>query len=364
MSGLTQLLVGVSADPLHQARQHAQDGRRVIGVVGAEVPVELIASADAMPAALPSFADANTTRADRYLEPTFAPNVRSIADQWLCGSLDFMDAVVFTRADDSAQRCYYYLCELQRRGLAAGPAPLIFDIAKIPRAASLAHTQAATRVLAAALGSDGARLRAAIAARDRRRSLLLRLDLLRRSGRPPPGSECERLLRLADVLPAERFDNELAVWLGSEFPSHGGPRVLLVGTSPPDGRLHEAVERAGGYIVGEIDDAGTDRLGPVIGESADPMATLAHHYHNLCYGPRSFCERASRLVRRAVDCRAHGVISWLIEEDEASAWQLPALTTALAAARIPLLSMTRRHWNGEDGALEEIAGFTRELAAP
>lgn len=364
MSSLTQLLTETEADPLHHARHHARSGRRVIGVVGAEVPVELILAANAMAVVLSGFAEEHTPQADRYLEPSFAPGLRSITEQWLQGRLDFMDAVVFTRGDDNAQRCYYYLCELQRRGLAGGPLPLVFDIAKIPRAASRAHSEAATRTLAADLWSDNGRLQPAIDARDRRRALLTRLDLLRRSDRPPRGSDCERLLRLADTVPPERLDHELAVWLDNEFHEHRGPRVVLAGTTPPDGRLHEAVERAGGCVVAEIDDAGSDRLGPMIGESLDPMAALADHYHSLCHGPRSFCGRAARLARRAVDYRADGVVSWLIEEDEASAWQVPLTAAALTKARIPLLSLTRRRWHGKDDALEEIEAFTRGLKTP
>lgn len=361
MSVLAQILADTSTDPLGHARRCAQSGGRVIAVVGAEVPVELVMAADAMPVTLPAFADERTPQADRYLEPAFTPRLRSITEQWLQGRLDFIEAVIFTRADDSAQRCYYYLCELQRGGQARGPVPLIFDVAKIPRPASLTHSEAATRALAQALSSDPERLQPAIAARDRRRSLLGRLELLRRSDRPPPGSVCERLLRLADAVPAERFDAALAAWLAEEFPEHRGPRVLLAGTPPPDGRLHEAVERAGGCIIGEIDDDGIDRLGPAIGTASEPLAALARHYHSLNHGPRGFRDRASDLVRRAAECAADGVISWLIEEDEASAWHVPATAAALAAARIPLLSLTRRSWDARDGALEEIVAFTREL---
>lgn len=361
MSVLSQLMIETSADPLQHARRHARSGGRVIGAVGAEIPVELIIAAGAMPVVLPGFPEELTPEADRYLEPSFTPLLRSICEQWLLGRFDFLEAVIFTRADDSAQRAYYYLCELQRCGLAGGPTPLIFDIAKIPRATSLAHSEAATRALAKALSSDGGRLHTAIAARDRRRSLLARLDLLRRSEHPPPGSECERLLRLADAVTADRIDGELATWLDGAFPRHDGPRVLLAGSTPPDGRLHEAVEQAGGCIVGEIDDGGIDRLGPVMGASSDPIAALARHYHSLASGPRGFGDRASRLLSRAAQRAADGVISWLIEEDEASAWQLPAMAAALSEARIPLLSMTRRRWDGRDGALEQIAAFTRDL---
>lgn len=361
MSALTHLMMEASADPLHHARQHALGGGRVIGLIGAEVPVELILAADAMPVVLPGFADEATPQADRYLEPSFTPHLRSITEQWLRGRFDFMEAVIFTRGDDSAQRCYYYLCELRRCGLSRGPTPLIFDIAKIPRASSLAHTEAAVRALAQALSSDGALLREGMAARDRRRSLFIRLGERRRSPHPPFGSECERLLRLADTVPAERFDRELADWLGGEFPQHDGPRVLLAGTTPPDGRLHEAVERAGGCIIGEFDDTGLDRLGPVIGQCSDPIASLAHHYHSLGHGPRGFRDRVSSLVSRAVECAADGVVSWLIEEDEASTWHVPASLAALSAARIPVLSLARRRWDGRDGALEEVVSFTHGL---
>jgi benzoyl-CoA reductase/2-hydroxyglutaryl-CoA dehydratase subunit BcrC/BadD/HgdB len=361
MSTLAQLLLETSADPLLHARRHAKSGGRVIGVVGAEVPVELVMAAGAMPVALPAFAEESTPNADRHLEPAFTPRLRSITEQWLRGHLDFMESVIFTRADDSAQRCYYYLCELRRRGQARGPVPVIFDIAKIPRATSLNHSRGATQALAEALSSDSGRLHAAIAVRDRRRSLFERLDLLRRSDRPPSGADCERLLRLADTIPAERFDEELAAWLNGDFPRHDGPRVLLVGSAAPDARLHLAVEQAGGCIIGEFDDAGTDQLGPIIGAPADPLAALAHHYHCLGFGPRAFGDRGARLTSRIERSSAGAVISWLIEEDEASAWQVPAMAAVLARARIPVLSMTRRSWDGRDGALEEIAAFTRGL---
>ncbi len=361
MTALAKLVMDAATDPLRHAREHAQKGARVIGVVGAEAPVELVIAAGAMPVAVPAFAGDRTADADRHLEPAFSPRVRSVTEQWLQGRLDFIEAVIFTRADDSEQRCYYYLCELQRRGQARGPIPLIFDIAKIPRAASLKHSEAATRALAQALSSDPARLDAAIGVRDRRRSLFGRLERLRRSDRPPPGSDCERLLRLADTLPAERFDTTLAAWLEEQFPERHGPRLLLAGTTPPDGRLHEAVEEAGGCIVGEIDNEGIDRLGPMIGAASEPLGDLALHYHARSYGPRGFGDRTSRLVRRAGEYAVDGVVSWLIEEDEASAWHVPATVAALEAAGMPLLSLTRRSWDAGDGALERIAAFTREL---
>jgi benzoyl-CoA reductase/2-hydroxyglutaryl-CoA dehydratase subunit BcrC/BadD/HgdB len=362
MSALAQCMAETAADPLHHARAHAERGGRVIGIVGAEVPVELVLAAGALPIVLPTFADQPTHAAERYLEPSFAPALRSITEQWLQGRLDFMDAVVFSRGDDSTQRCYYYLCELQRRALARGPRPLIFDVAKIPRPSSLVHTLSSVRDLAKALASDAERIAAAILARDHRRALLAQLERLRRSACAPSGFACERLLRLADAVPAERLNRELAIWLTTGFAEHRGPRLLLTGTSPPDGRLHEAVERAGGCIVAELDDQGLDRIGSAIGASPDPLTAIAQHYHTLEHGGRSFDPRPARILKRAHDCAADGVVSWLIEEDEASAWQLPAVAAALEQARLPLLSLTRRRWDARDGALVEITQFTHRLS--
>ena len=64
----------------------------------------------------------------------FAPWARAILEGWAAGDYDGLGQVVFSRADDSTQRLYYYLCELQRRGLVGGPEALILDIAKVPRA--------------------------------------------------------------------------------------------------------------------------------------------------------------------------------------------------------------------------------------
>jgi hypothetical protein len=128
-SSLTTLI----DDPLQVARAEARDGSRVIGYVGNDVPVALIMASGALPLRLRGGTHAGTARADQYLESAYSPESRGVAEQWLSGELDFIEAVVFPRTDDSAQRLYYYLCELQRRGLCAGPRPLLYDVANLAR---------------------------------------------------------------------------------------------------------------------------------------------------------------------------------------------------------------------------------------
>jgi hypothetical protein len=138
---LTTLLTETEADPTAAARHARQAGRRVIGFANADVPVELIDASGAFALSLAYAASAGTPHADQYLEASFSVLERSIAERWLSGKLDLLDAVIFSRGSDSSQRLYYYLCELQRRQLTRGPRPLLFDLAKIPRASSVAYSQ-------------------------------------------------------------------------------------------------------------------------------------------------------------------------------------------------------------------------------
>ena len=363
MNALPQEISTALADPLSNARAAAERGQRVIGAIGFDIPFELVFAAGAYPVLLPSFAGLPTEHADTVLEPGFSPLARSIAEQWLAGRFEFMDAVVFSRGDDSAQRSYYYFCELQRSSRVRGPRPLILNVAKIPRASSFAHTEAALRQLGSELGSDWARIPEAIHKRDRRRSLFSRLEQRRRTDRPPAGSLVANLLGAADALPAETFDEALDSWLANEFPQLHGRRVLLAGTAPPDARLHVAVERAGGCVVAEVGDHSAERLGGPIGEHAASLTALASHYHNLRAGPRGFEDVADQLVQSAAASRADAAIFWLIEQDEALAWQLPIIAAALARKHVPLLTLTRRRWDASDGALEEIIRFTQRLGS-
>ena len=84
-------------DPLHVARSVAHSGTSVVGFVGDEVPVSLIAAAGALPVRLRSVAGKPTARADEFLESAHAPELRIIVERWLTGELDFLSTVIFSR---------------------------------------------------------------------------------------------------------------------------------------------------------------------------------------------------------------------------------------------------------------------------
>jgi benzoyl-CoA reductase/2-hydroxyglutaryl-CoA dehydratase subunit BcrC/BadD/HgdB len=363
MSELLRLVDSAIDQPLTAARD-ASRRSHVIGAASADIPFELIAAAGAFAVALPLRAEDASPLADRYLESSFSPASRSIAQQWLAGEFDFLDSVIFPRTNDSLQRLYYYLCELKRRGVAQGPRPLLYDIAKIPRATSARRCDVSTRRLAADLHIDTAQLPAAIASRNRRRALLRRLLAQRRSSdKAPGGALAQRIARAADFCDASQFDAALDAWLPLPASACQGPRILLAGSAPPDDRLHRAVEAAGGCVIDEYGDHAIDRLGEDIIVTDDGLSAIARHYGENPFGPRSFEERAAAMMARVHASHIDAVILWVIEEEESLVWHVPALKQAAAGEEVPLLQLTRKRWNGQDGVFEEIQHFIHRLSS-
>lgn len=360
MSNLDRLVERTLLAPDAAARAVRARGRRVVGFLGPDIPVELILAAGALAWQLPWRAPGETPLADRYLEPSFHPQERSAAEQWLRGEFDWMDAVVFSRGSDSTQRLYYYLCELQRRGLAAGPRPMLFDVCKIPRSSSADYTRGALERLAGQLGALPHALSDAIALSNRRRELMGQLQRRRAAASAPDGSAVARLVRAAGHCVPDEFDAALARWLTQPFGARAGVRVLLAGSAAPDEGLHLAVEAAGANVIAESGDHALGYPLSLIESDAEPLDALARHYHALSAGPRAFCQPGTELLSRVRAVRADAVIFWLLEQEEARGWDLPAQQRALQGAGVPFLTLTRRTVHADEATREAIGQFIRE----
>jgi len=361
MSAFDNRVADALRDPLARARTHAERGGKVIGFVGAEIPVELIVASGAYPVRLAGAVGVKTDTADQYLESTFMPDVRSIAEQYLRGALNFMHSIILPRSNDSAQRLYYYLSDLRTRQFRAAPVPLIFDLAKIPRDSSRLHSRHAAQRLAAEIGVLSSALPGAIRQRNRRRELFLSAAQMRRRHTGVRGSVMDRIFRSADLCDADEFDCDFAEWLSMAELAGSGPRLLLIGSTPPDERLHRAVEEGGGNVVSEGDAYAARSVSPPLIPADGSVDAIADHYHALQVSTRAFIDRAAAIKNLAESVAANGVIIWLIEEEDALIWDLPAELSALQASGIATLRLVRRRWDLSDGALEEIKTFTRGL---
>jgi hypothetical protein len=352
MSAHTEPLRRLLADPLCVARDAARSGARIVGYIGDDVPVALVVAADALPVRLRAMPGIDTARADAFLESAHSPELRSIVAQWLAGAFDFIDAVVFPRTDDSAQRAYYYLCELQRRRVCGGPRPLLYDVATLPRQPSVDHTLDSTRRLAQELGTRDDRLPAALERVARRAELLAEIRARRCADAPLAGSVAWRVLHAGPGDWREEFDAATRRWLADAPASPGTRRVLLAGDATPDDALQLAVEAAGGCVVAELTEAEAAPMPRGAGIEA-----LAAHFQSRRSPVVAMREDAAWIATRAREARADAVVLWLIEEDEALPWEIARQMRSLEAARIPCLRLARQTWPPDAAACAQVRRF-------
>ncbi len=356
----TALIDECLSSPLHAARIEHARGRRVVGYIGDDIPVELILAADALPVRLTGV-PAPTPLADRYLESSFAPAHRSLLEAWLQGAFDFMDAIVFPRSSDSAQRLYYYVCELQRRGIHAGPRSLIYDVARVNRATSHAHTVAATYALAADLNVDPSRLDAAVARVRNRASLIVTLAELRTGSLAIAGSEALRAWRALQLDWTDDFERAVREWTASAHRQHCSPRLLFAGSTPPDERFHLAIEAVGGAIVDELYDESPASSAARWTARGASLEDIARRYRSARTTDVALLETPDLLLDRARGADASGVLLWLSEQDEGIVWEVPRQLERLRRAGIPVLALTRQRWDADATCLAAIQDFACSL---
>lgn len=356
-SSFLQRVAALHSDPLAPARQAAANGQRVIGYLSAHIPVELLLAANAVPVRLRGSAGAPTPRANEYLESSFSPESFAIAELFLTGQLDFLNAIVFPRSNDSAQRLYYYLCELQRRKQIAGPALLLFDVATIARETSKSHTLESTKQLAASLGVDAKKLPDA-ADRVRRRAMLLGNLSTSVVENRVLGSEAQRIVRASEFDWSESFDSDLAAWLATKTKETSRKAILFSGSAPPDDRLHLAVEAAGGTIACDL----TDTQIEFNDDDRDAIEAIADRHQRATSPAQAMARNANWLTSKAHASHARGAILWLIEEDESLPWELAGQARTLTAANVPTLKLARQSWLANDETFARIKSFVQSIA--
>lgn len=264
-------------------RRAARDsGRKVVALAGTTVPVELVLAAGAFPVSVAPLERAASPRADRYLEAHFDGEVRSILEAVLAGAWDWVDLLVLPRTSDGYLELYYVMKELVRLGEGRAVPPLhLFDMlhgqSEANRAYGLERTAALARRLGAATGiaPTGDRLRGAVAAVNRQRAAVRRLQEARRD--PAAGISGTAALVATGAgrfMDPNAHAEALDAFLGEPRPALApGPRLLVVAAEPlSDLRLYTALEATGAVVVAEDDAWGARAGGADVDASAPDLA--------------------------------------------------------------------------------------------
>lgn len=335
-------------DPFPALGRNAARDRETIVVSWPSVPVELVHSAGFFPV----FArgrSAPTPAADRVLEPDLFPNrLRQLVEAALTEQLADVAAIVLPRSSDPDYKCFLYLHELARRGIApAMPPILLFDLLHTDDASAHAYNADRARDLSARLVSLAPSqrraddLRGAIARANLGRAAARRLHALRTAPPRMAGADALPLLGAFWQLAPERYAslaNAAADSLASRLPLEG-PRVVVAGVPVDAPALHAAIEAEGAVVVAELSPFGGCGMSADVELADDSIAALASHYAHESIDARLPVKALMRKLDDVLGTVAAVVVS-LPPDDASFGWDYPRIRELLVRHSIPHTVLT------------------------
>ena len=310
------------------------------------VPAEIVRAAGLNPFVVRGGASSTgaTPAADAHLEPGIFPSrIRRLVDAALTGGLSGAACIVVPRTSDPDYKCFLYLREFARRGIAPSlPPVLLYDLLQSQGPDIPAYDAARTRVLLEQLASTtGGRpslddVRHEITRTNGARTAARRLLALRDVEPRVTGAEVFPLLGAFWSLPPEQYA-ALAEEAADDIARRtalAGPRVLLAGAPVDSPALHAAIEARGAIVVAEAGPWGSDMAADHLDSGSDPIAALAERYRTHTLSARTPADTLRASTTRALD-GVDAVVVSLPPDDAVFGWDYPALRDLLATRRIP-----------------------------
>ena len=96
------------------ARKWKENGGKVVGYFCDNVPDEMIMAAGFFPFRLSGDPEGSTDLADKYTEPYYQPDVRSMLNMLLSGRYDFLDYLIVPHSRDAVVALYNYLNRIKK----------------------------------------------------------------------------------------------------------------------------------------------------------------------------------------------------------------------------------------------------------
>lgn len=322
------------------------DGAR-IGVVGADVPRQVVLAAGATPVRLFGAGDGEASREARELLGAVDARAARILDEVLSGACDGLAGLVVSNDSAADLRLFYVLRVLAERGRLPFPVHLV-DAPRgggAPRERFVAWQYARLADFCAALTGhavDAAALSNAGLREGRLGAALEALRGRRRAG-ACTGSAALDAYRSAATLSPEEAIGRVDAARGD---TSGAVRIVVTGGTHPDSSVYEAIAREGLVVVGEDHDAGDAAWMGVAVEEATPdeaFAGLARAHAGrppLAARSRSG-ERAAALAALVRATGARGVLALARELDDAPAWDERDQRAALRTLGVPMESAVR-----------------------
>jgi hypothetical protein len=313
------------------------------------VPVEIVRGAG-FRAEFARGSSEPTPAADAHLEPSVFPSrLRQLVEAALSGRLAHAACIVLPRTSDADYKCFLYLREFVRRGVApALPPVVLFDLLQSRGSEVRAYDVACTRALCDALASVSRRtpsvddLRREIGRANAARQAARRLMTLRRIQPRISGTEVFPLLAAFWETAPDRYvamAGEAASAIANRQPLEG-PRILLAGAPVDAPVVHHAIESHGAIVTAEVGPWGSGAAGDDVRLDDDPVAALADRYRTDTIGARTPVGTMRRWIDAMLD-ETDAVVLSLPPDDAVFGWDYPAIRDQLAARGIPHVCLRR-----------------------
>ena len=266
-------------------------GRPIVGILCEYTPRELIMAAGAVPVCLCGGSVKTIATAEQDLPANLCPLIKSTYGYHVEKSnpfLEMADLIVAETTCDGKKKMYelmaetrpLYVLELPQKP--DGPAALQHWLGELRRLKAELERRFGGRI-------TPARLRQAIAAMNRERSLRRALAQLMKADAPPlTGRQLIDLKSSIYCIPEDLAAYEAALRMLPDRPAatdtRGRVRVLMTGVPMAHGaeRVLEIIENAGGLVVAMENCTGLKPILEDVDEkAADPLRTLAEKYLHL-----------------------------------------------------------------------------------
>ncbi|MDH6288139.1 2-hydroxyacyl-CoA dehydratase family protein [Rhodococcus opacus] len=323
---------------LDRARAAAADGTAVIGVVGADVPPEILESCGALAYRLSSVDRSPSPEAITLLGGAVDATAYSILDQILAGDVDFLRGLVVSRDSQASLRVFYVLRALAAQGRPVPPVHLL-DVLHLRRKSTRRYNTSQIAGLTETITLWTGRphtlenLRAAQTVRARLGCRLVEVRERRRSAIPTvSGVDALRLYALSQTAEPTECIALAEALLADPSPIPAGPRVFLTGSPHDHDHAYAALESAGARLVGD-DHSWGDAVAdlwpvPAAGDDLD-SAHSAIALHRLDCGVMAqtsgLTDRAGYSAEGVRRAAADAVLSLVRRNDPAPDWDFPAL---------------------------------------
>jgi len=330
--------------------EEKKQGKKAIGWVCTYVPEELLYAANMNPVRIFG-TEGETPLADAHMYSNLCTFVRSCLQMGLDGRYSFLDGYVTCNTCDHIRRLF----DVWSRYINTSFTHIISLPHKITGASiKYFHTEISRlkeeleKTTSKRISDDS--LKQAIALYNQSRTLLQKLDELRKRPAPPiSGAEALDVALAGMVIPRERYNQMLERLLQDleKRPGIDGERlrIMIAGSELDHSEYIRVIEDLGAIVVAEDLCCASRYIGDLVETDGNPTEALAKRYLTKAQCPRMrpSTERHARIRDILKEYKIDGIIYQVIKFCNLIGEDYPILRNAIKDLDIPILVLNREY---------------------